>query len=90
MTDEELQRTNPVIALLRTLLPWVNLEPGADDAPRAPPEIPQPLWGPALNLFPPLAQHLSEQGMHADAADLSAEEQHRIGQAIATFLLANQ
>jgi hypothetical protein len=85
ITDEELRAANPIVALLRTLLPWVNVE-GA--APQEAPEIPQPLWGQALDLFPALAEHLSEMGMHADAEELQEGDVQRIGREIAAFLLS--
>ena len=91
MTDDELRQVNPVVALLRTLLPWVNLEPGTENAPPAtPPEIPPALWGAALGAFPPLAQHLDERGLHPDAEDNDAETRQRIGLEMAQYLLTNR
>lgn len=91
MTDEELQQTNPVVALLRTLLPWVNLQPGAEQArPATPPEIPQALWDAALGTFPQLAEHLDELGLHPHAEGMDAEMRQRIGRAMADFLLEHR
>ena len=88
--DDELQGANPVVALLRTLLPWVNPGGGGGAAAAAEPEIPAGLWSAALHTFPELAEYLSERGLHADAAGLSEDETRRIGRAIAAFLLSNR
>ena len=91
MTDEELRQANPVVALLRTLLPWVNLEPGADNAPPAtPPEIPEALWDAALGTFPQLAEHLDELELPPNTEGLDADARQRIGRAMAAFLLEHR
>ena len=94
MTDEELRAQGPVVALLRTLLPWITLEPAQDDEPVPPlaqqqPEIPEDLWDTALALSPPLAEHLAVRGLYPDAEGLGADERRQIGREIAAYLLAH-
>ena len=91
MSDEELRNANPVMALLQTLLPWVNVRADPDAAaPAEPPEIPQALWGAALATFPGLAEHLADVQQPADREPQSEEERVAIGRAMAAWLLEHR
>ena len=94
MTDDELRNTNPVVALLRTLLPWVHIDDDAEQQQRPPaqdPEIPANLWNVALSMFPDLVAHLESRSLlpddGGDFEDYPLERQREIGRAMAAFLL---
>jgi hypothetical protein len=90
ISDEELQRTHPMVALLRTMLPWVNVHANAGQtSPEDQPEIPRRLWGAALANFPALAEHLEARQLWVDREAMTDEEATVIGRAIASWLMQN-
>lgn len=80
LSDEELQSANPVMALLRTLMPWVSVAGGAGAAGGAAAEAE------VLQQVPGLTEFLANAGLDVTRA-VPPAERARVLQLVREFLM---